>query len=142
MRRARLTAAVSIFTLVLAAQGALAEVVVVVSAKSPVTKLTSSQAADIFLGKTNRLPGGEPAMPIDQAEGSPEREEFYVRLVGKSRPQMKAHWSKIIFTGRGQPPKQASGNGELKKLLAENPGAIGYVDRSAVDRDLRIVLSP
>jgi ABC-type phosphate transport system substrate-binding protein len=52
---------------------------------------------------------------------------------------VKAHWSKIVFTGRGQPPRQASNASEAKKLIAENPNAIGYIDHSAVDASVRVL---
>ena len=45
-----------------------ANVVTVVSAKSPITALSKTQVADIFLGKSNRYPDGAQAMPIDQPE--------------------------------------------------------------------------
>src|SRR5438105_3262115 len=113
--------------LLAAAAGARAEEVVpVVSAKSAITSLNAAQVADIFLGKTNRFPDGTPAVPIDLSEEAPERERFYSQYTGKSPAQVKAYWSKIIFTGRGQPPRQAASGREMRKLVAENPNAIGY----------------
>jgi hypothetical protein len=50
-----------------------AEVVAVVSAKNPVTTLTRSQIADIFLGKMIRFPNGREVVPVDQLENSAER---------------------------------------------------------------------
>jgi hypothetical protein len=47
----------------------------------------------------------------------------------------------VIFTGRGQPPRSVASGDLVKKLLAGNPDAIGYVERSEVDDSLRIVLS-
>lgn len=123
----------------LSASAVTAEVVAVVSTRSPVTALSQNQLVDIFLGKLNRLPNGQLAMPIDQAEDSPAREEFYERYAGKSPAQVKAHWAKVIFTGRGQPPVTAPGPAEVKKQLAENPNAIGYIDRKAVDDSVRVV---
>src|SRR5580658_8896264 len=113
----------------LASGAAMADVVAVVSAKSSVTALSKSQLADIFLGKTNRFPDGAQAVPIDQAEGSAGRDEFYDRVAGKSAAQIKAYWSKIIFTGRGQPPPTVSSTIEMKKRVSANLAAIGYIDR-------------
>jgi ABC-type phosphate transport system substrate-binding protein len=121
---------------------ATADTVVVVSSESTITRLSSLQVTDIFLGKVTRFPGGAPAVPIDQAEGSPGREEFYVSYAGKSSAQIKSYWAKIIFTGRGQPPKAAANSIEVRKLLAANPQAIGYIERSAVDSTVRIVVLP
>jgi ABC-type phosphate transport system substrate-binding protein len=115
------------------------EVVAVVSAKRPATELNGDQVADIFLGKTSRFPDGSLATPIDQSEDSPAREKFYARFTGKSPAQMKAYWAKIIFTGRGQPPKQVPGSAEAKRVIAQNPNAIGYIDANLVDDSVRVV---
>jgi ABC-type phosphate transport system substrate-binding protein len=119
-----------------------ADVVAVVSAKNPVTTLSKAQVTDIFLGKTARFPDGAQAVPIDQAEGSPARDEFYATLAGKSPAQIKSHWSKIIFTGRGQPPKAVSNSAEVRQLIAANPQIISYIERSAVDASVKILLQP
>ena len=116
-----------------------ADVVAVVSARSPIIALDKSQVADIFLGKASRFPNGLQAVPIDQAEGSAVRDEFYGKVVGKTAAQIKAYWSKIIFTGRGQPPTSVSNSIEMKKRISENPAAIGYIDRSMVDDSVRVV---
>jgi ABC-type phosphate transport system substrate-binding protein len=79
-------------------------------------------------------------VPIDQAEGSITRVEFYAKVVGKTAAQIKAYWSKIIFTGRGQPPPTVSSSAEVKERLVENPAAIGYIDASMVDDSVRVVL--
>ncbi len=118
---------------------AAAEVVVVVSAKSAVTTLSKNQVVDIFLGKTSRFPDGSLAMPIDQGEGVSAREQFYSEVASKTSAQLRAYWSKIIFTGRGQPPREASSVIELKKLLAINANGIGYIDRDQLDGSVRIV---
>lgn len=116
-----------------------ADVVAVVSVKNPVTTLSKNQVADIFLGKTTRFPDGRQALPIDQSEGAVARYEFYTEFTGKSAAQLKAHWSKIIFTGRGQPPRSVANSSETKKLLAQNPNAIGYIEPAMVDSSVRVL---
>ncbi|MEO8505299.1 MAG: phosphate ABC transporter substrate-binding protein [Acidobacteriota bacterium] len=118
-----------------------ADVVAIVSAKSPVIALTQSQIADIFLAKVARFPEGDKAVPLDQPEGSRERDEFYAKVAGKTAAQMKAHWSKIIFTGRGQPPVQAATDTEVRKRVGENPSVIGYIERTMVDASVRVLFS-
>lgn len=114
-----------------------ADVVVIVATSSPVKALARNQVADIFLGKTSRFPGGGQAIPIDLTEDSATRDEFYTTFTGKSASQLKAHWSKIIFTGRGQPPQAVSSSAEVKKRVAENPDTIGYIDAREVDGSVR-----
>jgi ABC-type phosphate transport system substrate-binding protein len=129
----------AILTLVFTAMPVIADVVVVVSSKSTITILSKSQIADIFLGKTARFPDGSPAVPVDQSEGTLARDGFYSAFTGESAAQLKAHWSKIIFTGRGQPPKAVPNSLALKTLVAENPAAIGYIEATFVDETLRVV---
>lgn len=116
------------------------EVAAVVSTKLKVVSLTTDQLSDIYLGRSNRFPDGTIAIPCDLAEGSPLREVFYTRVLGKSQAQIKAHWSKIIFTGRGQPPRQVTSSGEAKRLAADNPGVVCYIEADAVDPSVRAVL--
>ena len=125
--------------LLLSCAGAQAEVVAVVSADSAVTSLSKNDIADIFLGKRARYPDGRPAIPLDQSEGSAERAAFYARYAAKTPVEMKMHWSKLIFTGRGQPPRQVGDAHALKAALAQQPGAIGYLDRSLVDDTLTVL---
>ena len=117
-----------------------AEIAAVVSVKVPVTSVTPGQLADIYLGRTSRFPDGTPAIPCDLPEGSPLREAFYTKVVGKTAAQMRAHWSKIIFTGRGQPPREVRSAEEAKRLVVEHPGVVCYIDRSQVDRNLNVLL--
>lgn len=88
----------------------------------------------------HRFPNGSPAVPIDQAEASAAREAFYTQVTGKSAAQIKAHWSKIIFTGRGKPPKAVSNGIEARTLIAANPRAIGDIDRDSVDGSVKVLL--
>jgi ABC-type phosphate transport system substrate-binding protein len=124
----------------LAAMPTTADVVAVVSARSAVIVLSRSQLADIFLGRVTRFPNGVQAVPIDQADGSVARDEFYLKLAGKSAAQLKAYWSKIIFTGRGQPPPAVANSDEVRRRLIGNPAAIGYIESNRVDDAVRIVL--
>jgi hypothetical protein len=46
----------------------------------------------------------------------------------------------MLFTGRGQPPREAPDNAAVRKLVADNPSLIGYIDRSALDASVKPVL--
>ena len=124
------------------ATSAYGEVVVVVARKSPVKTLTAEQTAKIFLGKVVSLPGGQGVVPIDQPEGSAVRDEFYAKVAHKNASQLTAYWAKIIFTGDERPPKLLENDEEVRKAVAADPSAIGYIDKSAVNRSVRVVLEP
>ncbi|MDO8988985.1 MAG: phosphate ABC transporter substrate-binding protein [Sideroxyarcus sp.] len=124
------------------AASARAEVVVVVSSKSNITRLTAEQTTKIFLGKVVTFPNGVTAFPLDQPEGSAVRDEFYSKVARKNASQLTAYWAKIIFTGDGRPPKTLTDNLSVRKAVAASPNAIGYIDKSVVNRSVRVVLEP
>ncbi len=118
---------------------ACAEVVVVVSAQQPIRTLSRTELTDIYLGRMNRLANGDPVVPIDQRESTSAHKEFYSRYLRQSPAQIKAHWSRLIFTGRGQPPQTVPNGSAMADLVAKAPHAIGYLDPSLVDERLRVV---
>jgi ABC-type phosphate transport system substrate-binding protein len=132
-------AGAAVLVLSVGTRAAAADVVAVVASNSAITTLSADQVADLFLGKASRFPDGEQAVPIDQLEGSRVRDVFYETFTRKSPAQVKAYWSRVIFTGRGQPPKEVANSLEVKKQLAQNPRAIGYIERSFVDESVRVL---
>lgn len=121
--------------LIAAAAPSFAEVVAVVGAKSAATSMSSEQVAQFFLGKSTSM------TPIDQAEGAPVRNEFYKKVADKEGSQAKALWSKLVFTGKATLPKEVAGSAEVKKAVAADPKAIGYIEKSAVDASVKVVLT-
>jgi hypothetical protein len=123
-----------------ALQAGAADMAVIVSARSPVTVLRPDQAADIFLGQAGSFPEGGQAIALDLPVGSPLRDDFYARLTGKSPALMKSHWTKMIFTGRGHPPRELANSIAVRRMVADNPGMVGYIDKAALDPSVRVVL--
>jgi ABC-type phosphate transport system substrate-binding protein len=97
--------------------------------------LTKAQVEDIFLGKNLAV------TPIDQTEGSPIRDQFYTKATGRDAAQVKATWSRITFSGKGQPPKAVPDAAAVKKAVAADPKAVGYIDAAAVDATVKVLLT-
>ena len=60
--------------------------------------------------------------------------------MGKSVGNVKAVWAQLVFSGRALPPKQAASDDEVKKLVAANKSAIGYVKASSLDDSVKAVI--
>ena len=52
---------------------------------------------------------------------------------------MKAVWARVIFTGKGLPPKVFDPDAEVKKVVSSNKNAIGYIRASSVDSSVKVV---
>lgn len=116
-----------------------AEIVVVVSAENSTEQMSRSVLTDLFLGRRHQFPDGEPVVPIDQRQGSQAYPEFYAEYLGQTPAQIRAHWSRLIFTGRGQPPRSVPDGQAMADAVADNPRAIGYLHPDLVDDRLRVV---
>ena len=125
----------------LSAHAAFAQVAVVVGAKSEVSSMTADQVSALFLGKSDKFPSGSTALPLDQPSGSSVRTNFYEKVTGKNEAQVKSAWSRLVFSGKGTPPKEVGSSAEVKKLLGANQNAIGYIEKSAVDSSVKVVFA-
>lgn len=119
-----------------------AEIVVIISSSASQTTMDKDQISAIFLGKSATFPDGAQAIPVEQAEGTTPREEFHSVVTEKSASQLKSYWSKMVFSGKGTPPKEVPNTAEMLKLVAANPSTIGYVEKSAVNASVKIVFAP
>jgi ABC-type phosphate transport system substrate-binding protein len=128
-------------TLCVGSAGALSQVAIIVNPKSPLASLTADQVSSIFLGKSNTLPSGGSAQPTDLPDSLPARELFYTKVAGKNSAQVKAAWSRLVFSGKATPPKELGSSAEVKKFVAANTDAIGYIEKSAVDSSVKVVFS-
>ena len=125
----------------LLAQVSEAQVALVVGANSAASALSTEQAASLFLGKSEQLPGVGVALLLDQPESAAVRELFYTKVTGKSAAQVKAAWSRLVFSGKATPPKEIPNSATVKKMVATNPNTLGYIEKSAVDASVKVLLA-
>ena len=101
--------------------------------------ISKTDIANLYLAKTKTFPGGKNAIPLDRPEGSAARVEFVTKVIDKDEAQMKAYWSRLIFTGKAVPPKIMESDADVKDLVARNPDAIGFIDAGAADDSVKVV---
>lgn len=116
-----------------------AEIAVIVHPSSEVSSMTKDDVSRLFLGKTKSLPNGDLVIPLNQDEGQSARDVFNQKVCSKNANQYRAYWSKLIFTGKGTPPKDSGDSEAVKALVAANPKMIGYIDGSLVDGSVKVV---
>lgn len=122
--------------LCLLAASAKAELVVIMHPDSAPASLDRQAIVNIFMGRHFRLPGGGAVVPVDNQCC---REEFYRGLVDRTLPEINSYWARLVFSGRGSPPQQIANSAEVLDLVSQNPGVIGYVDRTVLDTRVAVV---
>lgn len=119
---------------------AFANVAVIVHPSNAAT-LSQDDINKLFTGRAKSFTDGKAAEPVNLAEAVAIRADFDKKALGRSSSQMKAYWSKLIFTGKGTPPKEMASEQEVLDAVAKNPAAIGYVSAGAVTGSVKVALT-
>lgn len=109
---------------------------VVIQHPSANFKLSPQDVKNLYLGNSKTSPDGRAVVLIAPKEGK-TREAFLSEALGKSESQYRALWSRLTFTGVGQPPKELATEEEVRKAVAANPSLVGYIDDGMVDGSVK-----
>jgi hypothetical protein len=102
--------------------------------------ISDTEVKNLFTGRQKSFADGSPAIVLNLVSGNETQTAFNTKVLGRSDAQLKAYWSKVMFTGKGNPPKEVD-PAEMLKLVAENPSTVGVIDSSQVTSAVRTVIS-
>ena len=114
-----------------------AELVVVTGSNSTINSLTENEVRQLFSGQLKAV-AGQKVQPLDLPSGAADRDEFYRKLMGRSPDQMRAYWTRLIFTGQGKPPREVANPQELTTLVGSGE-YIGYLPADAAGSNVRVL---
>jgi len=100
---------------------------VVVHPSNPIVSITRAELSAIYMKRTRSWRGGREIVPVDQPASSPVRERFSRAIHGKNVAYVTRYWQRLIFSGRGIPPRQLQNDAAVLELVKNSRDAIGYV---------------
>ncbi len=115
-----------------------AEIAVIVNPSNS-ENLTQADIKRIFLGKMKSYSNGSKIVPFNQNKSSNIKPLFDSTVLGKSPGQMKAYWSKILFSGKGKPPKAVPDDQAVLNAVISESAAIGYVDSANITDKVKVI---
>lgn len=118
----------------LASAPARAEVVIIVSSHASQSPQVT-QVCQAFLGKIKA------PTPVSFGEKNPLRDEFYAKACKKEPAQVQSILGKLLFTGTGTPPAEVDSAAAMKKAVAADANAVGYLDKKDLDGSVKAVAS-
>ena len=116
-----------------------ADVAIVVHRDSPLASATLEEISKIFLAKTKTFTDGQEIKLLDLEEGHETRDQFYQTVANKTPSQVKAYWSRLIFTGKGQPPQVLMDSDEIVEFISEDPNSIGYANPDSITDSVKVI---
>lgn len=105
----------------------------VVIAHPSAADISEDEISRLYMGRAGSL------MPVNLPDGNPLRDHFEQELLGRSPAQMKAYWSRLVFTGKGRPPVEVTTIAEKIDFVAANPNSIGYIPASDVTDQVKVI---
>lgn len=115
------------------------KLVVIVSKNSTISEISKREISRIFLAKTKKLPNGKKAITIEPKDKKYQN-IFYKSISSKSSRQLKKYWAKVIFTGKGQPPKKMDSIEKIVAFVKDNLNAIAYIpNENFLSNDVKVV---
>ncbi|MCG8613824.1 MAG: hypothetical protein MI864_25215 [Pseudomonadales bacterium] len=122
------------------AQSALCDYAVIVHPSNN-AHLDNTQVERLFLSQIKAFTDGRKATPLNLHEDADARIAFQDKILKKTEEQLKAYWSRLIFTGKGVLVKQLNSAADVIEIVRKNPNAIGYVKSENVTADVKVILT-
>ncbi len=116
------------------------EVVVIVHPSNN-NSFAKDEIEALFMVKKSSFADGAKASAYYLSADDPVRHQFDEKILGKSSSQLKAYWSKLVFTGKGTPPPELGNSAEAIAKVAGDTSAIAYVDKAAVKDNVKVVFT-
>ena len=118
-----------------------ADIAVIVHPSNAVAQASTEEVSKFFLAKTKTFNNGNKIELLDLEEGNETRNQFYQSVSNKTPSQVKAYWSRLIFTGKGQPPQVFMDSDEIVEAIAETENGIGYIHTNSLNDSVKVILT-
>jgi ABC-type phosphate transport system substrate-binding protein len=103
---------------------------VVVHRNNPMGSITRAELSAIYMKRKRSWRDGREIVPVDQPAASRVRQRFSRAIHGKHVAYVTRYWQRLIFSGRGIPPRQLQNDAAVLELVRNNRDAIGYIART------------
>jgi ABC-type phosphate transport system substrate-binding protein len=115
------------------------DIIIIANKDVPDSTLTQDEIKKIFLG---RMVHWSDNSRIHAATVRDEgiHEKFLKQYLEKTEAKWKIYWKRMVFTGRGVPPKSINTEAELIAYVAETKGALGYISSDNISGDSQPVV--
>ena len=102
--------------------------------------LAIDEVGRIYRGRRRFWDDGSAIVALNLPSGTSLRERFSQRVLHGDSAQLAAYWNEQYFHGLFPPTVLSSGDA-VKRYVASDPKAIGYIEAADVDASVRVVLT-
>ncbi|MCP4723983.1 MAG: hypothetical protein GY863_03045 [bacterium] len=128
----------TIIILLVLSGNALSQIAIIANKTVPADSISKVQLIDYFSRDIKTWDNDIPIVIVDLKEKGEVKNTFY-KYLGKTSSRMKSIWMKKKLSGEGNPPASLISEEEVLKKVASTPGAIGFISRSKVTDEVKIL---
>jgi hypothetical protein len=110
----------------------------VVGKGSPISNVSKAELNHVFSAEPIKI-AGQNVVPFSLAPASIERQAFDRVVLGMTPDEVQKFWIDRRIRGQGNPPKTAPSPEVVAKVVANFPGAMGYVPAANLNPALKPV---
>jgi ABC-type phosphate transport system substrate-binding protein len=119
---------------------AAADVVFVVHPRNPQSDISSSDLVQILRMEQQHWDAGGRIYLVLQESDTPEKELVLKKLYRMKDAALKLHYLEKLYRGEiASFPRIAHSNSAVKKIVAQAPNALGFIDAAAVDSTVKVL---
>jgi len=114
-----------------------ADIVVITNKETNLDSISREELRKVYL-KIKTFVNGQKVIPVNLPPSSPLRKVFQEKVLNMDNEQLNLYWNEMYFHGV-EPPIVLSSEEAVKRFVKKVKGAIGYIRRENVDKDLKII---
>jgi ABC-type phosphate transport system substrate-binding protein len=102
-------------------------------------ELSIEEVTQIYLRRKRFWNDGAPIVPLNLPSQAPLREHFSRIVLNQTEARLADYWNRQYFYGI-LPPATLASTEAIRRYVASDPNAIGYIPVSEVDGSVRVIL--
>jgi ABC-type phosphate transport system substrate-binding protein len=115
-------------------------IAVLVNQSVDINTLSPAQLRMIFAGRTQFWPDGSRIRVFVLPPQSDTHQQFCRHLLNIYPYQLERIWQRVVYSGQGEAPKTVDTAQALQAIIAQTPGAIGYLPEPVqTNNNIRVI---
>ena len=102
--------------------------------------MKQSELKAVLMGETQRWKNGKRILIALMKTNTALGKTTSAKIYDMSGDELNKYWLSLVFQGKAQAPVFFTSTSDLQNFVAQNPGAIGIIDKPIASTDVRAVM--
>lgn len=99
-----------------------------------------SELKSVLMGEKQRWENGNRVIIALMKTSTPIGKATSAKIYDMSGNELNKYWLALVFQGKAQAPNFFNSTNDLENFVAQNPGAIGILDKPMADPEIKSII--